>query len=43
MINECRNNQSAAVKALGINRASLRTYINQVFTAQERQQMGIKS
>ena len=43
IMHECCNNQSKAAKVLGINRTSLRTYINQVFTAQERQQMGIKS
>jgi DNA-binding protein Fis len=42
-MHECRNNQSAAAKALGINRASLRTYIRQVFTESEIKDMGIES
>ena len=43
IMHECRNNQSAAAKALGINRASLRTYIKQVFTESEMTNMGIES
>ena len=43
IMHECRNNQSAAAKALGINRASLRTYIRQVFTKSEMSNMGIES
>ena len=42
-MHECRNNQSAAAKALGINRTSLRTYIRQVFTESEIKNMGIYS
>ena len=42
-MHECRNNQSAAALALGINRASLRTYIGQAFTESEMANMGIKS
>ena len=43
IMHETRNNQSAAAKALGINRASLRTYIGRVFTAAEKANMGIES
>ena len=43
IMHECRNNQSAAARALGINRASLRTYIKQVFTESEMTNMGIES
>lgn len=43
IMHECRNNQSAAAKALGINRASLKTYIKQVFTKSEMATMGIES
>ena len=43
IMHETRNNQSEAAKALGINRASLRTYIGQVFTAAEKANMGIES
>ena len=43
VMHECCNNQSAAALALGINRASLRTYISQVFTESEILNMGIKS
>ena len=43
IMHETRNNQSEAAKALGINRASLRTYIWQVFTAAEKANMGIES
>jgi len=42
-MHECRNNQSDAAKKLGINRASLRTYIKQVFTKSEMATMGIES
>ena len=42
-MHECCNNQSAAALALGINRASLRTYIRQVFTKSEMSNMGIES
>ena len=42
-MHETRNNQSAAAKALGINRASLHTYISQVFTKSEMANMGIES
>jgi DNA-binding protein Fis len=41
-MHECHNNQSDAAKKLGINRASLRTYIAQVFTKTEIKDMGIK-
>lgn len=41
IMHETRNNQSAAAKVLGINRASLRTYISQVFTDAEKSEMGI--
>jgi len=40
---QCRNNQSAAARTLGINRASLRTYIKQVFNESEIKNMGVKS
>ena len=43
VMHECCNNQSAAAKALGINRASLRTYISQAFTKSEMANMGIES
>ena len=43
IMHETRNNQSEAAKALGINRASLRTYIGLVFTAAEKANMGIES
>jgi DNA-binding protein Fis len=43
IMHETRNNQSAAAKAMGINRASLRTYIVQVFTKSEMADMGIES
>ena len=43
IMHETRNNQSEAAKALGINRASLRTYIGQVFTESEIKNMGIES
>ena len=41
-MHECRNNQTEAALALGINRDSLRTYITQVFTKTEIKDMGIK-
>jgi DNA-binding protein Fis len=41
-MHECRNNQKAAALALGINRGSLRAYIEQVFTISEIKDMGIK-
>ena len=40
---ECCNNQSAAAKALGIHRFSLRSWIEQVFTESEMKEMGIES
>ena len=43
IMHETRNNQSEAAKVLGINRASLRTYIGQAFTESEMANMGIKS
>ena len=43
VMHECRNNQSAAAKALGINRFSLRSWIEQVFTESEMKEMGIES
>ncbi len=43
IMHECCNNQSAAALALGINRGSLRTYIEQVFTKSEMKNMGIES
>ena len=43
VMHECCNNQSAAARALGISRASMRTYINQVFTKSEMKDMGIES
>ena len=42
VMHECCNNQSAAARALGISRASMRTYINQVFTKSEMSNMGIE-
>ena len=42
-MHETRNNQKAAALALGINRASLRAYIKQVFTKTEMADMGIES
>ena len=42
-MHETRNNKSAAAKALGINRRSLVSYINQVFTESEMKDMGIES
>jgi DNA-binding protein Fis len=42
-MHETRNNQKAAALALGINRASLRTYIKRVFTKTEMADMGIES
>ena len=43
IMHECRNNKSAAARALGISRASMRTYIMQLFTESEIKQMGIES
>ena len=43
IMHECCNNQSAAAKALGITRTSLRAYIGQVFTESEITNMGIES
>ena len=42
VMEECRYNQAEAAKALGINRGTLRTYINQFFTKSEMTDMGIK-
>ena len=43
VMHECCNNQSAAAKALGINRFSLRSWIKQVFNKSEMKDMGIES
>lgn len=43
VMEECQYNQAEAARALGINRASLRAYIKQVFTKSEMANMGIKS
>ena len=43
VMHECCNNKSAAARVLGISRASLRTYISQVFTKSEMKDMGIES
>lgn len=43
VMHECCNNQSAAAKALGINRTSLRSWIKQVFNESEMKDMGIES
>ena len=43
VMHECCNNQSEAAKALGINRASLRSWIEQVFNESEMKDMGIES
>lgn len=43
IMHETRNNKNAAARVLGINRASLRTYISQVFTESEMKEMGIES
>ena len=43
VMHECHNNRSAAAKALGITRTSLRAYIWQVFTKSEMSNMGIES
>ena len=43
VMHECRNNQSAAAKVLGINRFSLRSWIEQVFSESEIKEMGIES
>ena len=42
VMEECRYNQAEAAKAMGINRGTLRTYINQFFTKSEMNDMGIK-
>ena len=42
VMHDCHNNKSAAARALGISRASMRTYINQVFTKSEMSNMGIE-
>ena len=43
VMHETRNNKSAAARALGISRASMRTYIMQLFTESEIKNMGIES
>ena len=43
VMHECCNNQRAAAKALGINRFSLRSWIEQVFSESEMKNMGIES
>ena len=43
VMRETRNNKSAAARVLGISRASLRTYISQVFTESEMKNMGTES
>jgi len=43
VMEECRYTQAEAAKALGINRASLRSWIGQVFTNEEIKNMGIES
>ena len=43
VMEECRYNQAEAARALGINRASLRSWIGQVFTNEEIKNMGIES
>lgn len=43
VMHECRNNQSAAARALGINRFGLRSWIEQVFSESEMKEMGIES
>ena len=42
VMEECRYAQADAAKALGINRASLRSWIGQVFTSEEIKNMGIE-
>ena len=42
-MHECRNNQSGVARQLGINRATLKAYIEQVFTKSEMGNMGIES
>ena len=42
VMHECLNNQSAAAKALGINRFSLRSWTEQVFSESEMKDMGIE-
>ena len=43
VMEERRYNQSDAAAALGVNRATLRSWIKQVFTNDEMANMGIKS
>ena len=43
IMHEHRNNKSASARALGISRASMRTYIMQLFTESEIKQMGADS
>lgn len=43
IMHEHRNNKSAAARALGISRASMRTYIMQLFTESEIKNMVIES
>ena len=43
VMEECRYNQSDAAAALDVNRATLRSWIKQVFTNDEMANMGIKS
>ena len=42
VMHETRNNKSAAARALGISRSSMRTYIMQLFTESEIKQMGVE-
>ena len=42
VMEECRYNQAEAAKEIGINRGTLRSYINQIFTKSEMNDMGIK-
>ena len=42
VMHETRNNKSAAARALGISRASMRTYIMQLFSESEIKQMGVE-
>ena len=42
IMHEHRNNKSAAARALGISRASMRTYIMQLFSESEIKQMGVE-
>ena len=43
IMHETRNNKSASARALGISRASMRTYIMQLFSESEIKNMGIES